>query len=224
MSYNLRSPLNSILGFSELLTSGSEGKLSTFQLSMVANIQSGGLELLQQIVDILDLDKIEAGRLELVRESTPVVAIISQSIENARRRSRLSTEYDSEIEPGLSPAKVDLRRAAQALENSIMIVSSQMHGGVIRIHIKRKNVSNGSMTSISILARGCFHDIPTLNQTIERGFSEIGSAQGLGLPLASQIVKLHGGNFKIENDQLGIIIRLEFPDQIMDNPVLSSTS
>ena len=72
MSHELRTPLNAILGFSDLLADESYGPLNERQRRYVSHIHTGGKHLLSLISDILDLSKIEAGRMELAVESLPV--------------------------------------------------------------------------------------------------------------------------------------------------------
>ena len=90
MSHELRTPLNAIIGFSDLLAEQTAGALSQKQQRFVNHIQQGARHLLALINDILDLSKVEAGRLELNRENVPIAAGSGRSIDRhpARRRGQ----------------------------------------------------------------------------------------------------------------------------------------
>src|SRR4030095_7533993 len=77
MSHDLRSPLNSILGFSELLLRGLEGEISPGQRVVLAAVHSTGLNLLRMLTEILDTAKVESGKLELHRQSTQPAEILT---------------------------------------------------------------------------------------------------------------------------------------------------
>src|SRR5690606_28039776 len=103
MSHELKSPLNSILGFGQLLEGGVDGALTSGQHESVVMIREAAEELLLLLTDILDLARLEAGKLALHRQWTPSVEILTEAIEKARtfvegQDVHRSEEHTSELQ------------------------------------------------------------------------------------------------------------------------------
>jgi signal transduction histidine kinase len=223
MSHDLRSPLNSILGFSELLLTGIDGELTADQRAMVEPIHRSGRELLQQIDDILDTAKIEAGRLDLHPEPTPVTTLVNRAIHGAKKRRTQEIEYDVRVSPGLPPAFCDPHRTVQAIENVLVfaserIASSKEHSGrrhEIVVELRQGKTDRGRMIFIEV-------HTPVRPATAEqlararRGFYRIPGHRGLGLglPIAGSILELEGGGLGIEDlgDAMIFTIQLCAPE------------
>src|SRR6267143_2386728 len=117
MSHELRTPLNAVLGFSDLLIDESYGPLNDRQRRYVEHIHTGGKHLLTLISDILDLSKIEAGRMELTMESLPLEAAFAEVLSVMQPLSdKNSQALVSKVEPGLS-VRADATRFRQILMN-----------------------------------------------------------------------------------------------------------
>src|SRR6202022_1653748 len=102
MSHELRTPLNAVLGFSDLLLDKRCGELNERQKRYIAHINSGGKHLLRLISDILDLSKIEAGRMELALESLTVGSAFSEVLSVMHPLAdKKSQKLVSKVEPGL---------------------------------------------------------------------------------------------------------------------------
>jgi signal transduction histidine kinase len=208
MSHDLRSPLNSVLGFSELLTSGVEGELTADQLEMLGTIHRTGKDLLQQIDDILDTAKIEAGRMELHREPTPPATLIARAIQRARVRVGNPIDFDTAFAPGLPPAFVDPYRTTQALENVLLFAAEGLQRGTIEIACEAQRGEHGSrVIVIRISSPRALVPLAELEQA-RRGFFRLPghTGLGLGLPIATSILELQGGVLAIEggsNTSLG---------------------
>jgi len=206
MSHDLRSPLNSVLGFSELLMTGIEGELTASQREMVGTIHRTGKDLLQQIDDILDTAKIEAGRMELHREPTPPATLISRAIQRARVRLDRPIDFDTTFAPGLPPAFVDPYRTAQALENVLLFAAEGLQQGTIEIHCdaptqpSRKSKSDGREVVIRIISPRALAPLAELEQA-RRGFFRLPghTGLGLGLPIATSILEQQNGALQIED-------------------------
>ena len=200
MSHDLRSPLNSILGFSELLLSGIDGELSDDQREQLQLVHNSGRHLLQQIDDILDTAKIEAGRLDLHPEPTPPATLLTRAIANAKRRGAATIEYESEFAAGLPPVFVDPYRGVQALENVLLFAGERMEAGVIDIKVRRGVTEDRRMVFFQV---GTPVRPATSEQLAEarRGFYRIPGHRGLGLglPIAGSIAELSGGSLGIED-------------------------
>ncbi|MFO7564045.1 MAG: HAMP domain-containing sensor histidine kinase [Enhygromyxa sp.] len=209
MSHDLRSPLNSVLGFSELLMTGIEGELSASQRERVGTIHRTGKDLLQQIDDILDTAKIEAGRMELHREPTPPATLISRAIQRARVRLDRPIEFDTTFAPGLPPAFVDPYRSAQALENVLLFAAEGLRQGTIEIScdarsegqaVTRDGREAGREIVIRIVSPRALVPLAELEQA-RRGFFRLPghTGLGLGLPIATSILEQQNGSLQIED-------------------------
>jgi signal transduction histidine kinase len=200
MSHDLRSPLNSVIGFSELLMTGIEGEIGPAQLEMVTTIHIAGRALLQQIDDILDTAKIEAGRMELHREPTPPLTLISRAIQKARARTERSVEFETSSAPGLPPAFVDPYRTTQALENVLLFASEGFAQGTVEIQcgVKREAERGGEIIIRVVSPR------PLVSAEMlqaQRGFYRRPGHTGLGLalPIARSIVEMQSGTLIVED-------------------------
>ncbi|MFO0632428.1 MAG: HAMP domain-containing sensor histidine kinase [Nannocystaceae bacterium] len=210
MSHDLRSPLNSILGFSELLLSGIDGPLAGEQREMVETIYNSGRELLQEIDDILDAAKIDAGRLELHAEPTPPATLVARAVANAGRRTAPAIEYDVDVAPTLPPAFVDPYRTVQALENVLAFAATRVSRG--RIGVKVQMSSSGRRRVIAVEIRTPVAPASAAQlSAARRGFHRIPGHRGLGLslPIAGSIVELQGGALAIRESSRGMVFRIE---------------
>ncbi|NVB43216.1 hypothetical protein G6O69_35660 [Pseudenhygromyxa sp. WMMC2535] len=205
MSHDLRSPLNSVIGFSELLTTGIEGELEPDQHAMIQAIHAAGRSLLQQIDDVLDTAKIEAGRMELHPEPTPPATLISRAIERARPHLDPRVEIDTRFAAGLPPAFADPYRSAQALENVLRFAGEGLGvGQEIRVTctaLREANAPDRAQLLIRVTSPRTLESRETLEQA-QRGFVRVPgqSGLGLGLPIATSIFELQGGSLRVEAD------------------------
>ncbi len=224
MSHDLRSPLNSVLGFSELLTTGIEGELTSDQREMVVAIHVAGKQLLQQIDDILDTAKIDAGRMELHREPTPAATLISRAIQRARPRLPERVELRQATAAGLPSAFVDPYRTVQAVENVLVFAGSTIaqepsgptesssrpkdvaaerkRPGIVDIECQLERVDAGSSEIVIRVAAPYSAAVIERLAQAQRGFFRLPghTGLGLGLPIASAILELQGGSLRIESD------------------------
>lgn len=212
MSHDLRSPLNSIIGFSELLTTGIEGEITTEQNEMVTIIHNSGKELLQQIDDILDTAKIEAGRMEIHPEPTPPANLVSRATQLAKRRQDKAIEYPTETAAGLPPAFVDPYRTVQAVENVLVFAAELMDSGTISIRVRPGSSNSSRMIFISVETPIAPATAEQLTEVL-RGFYRIPGHRGLGLglPIAGSILELQAGSLGIEEIGAGMVFTLKLP-------------
>lgn len=202
MSHDLRSPLNSVLGFSELLQTGIEGELTADQREMVVAIHRAGKQLLQQIDDILDTAKIEAGRLELHREPTPPATLLSRAIQRARARLGSDVEFETTTSAGMPSAFVDPYRTTQAIENLLVFLGEQLERGTLGIRCTSERDENGSgEVVIHITSPRAATSVEQLAHA-RRGFSRLPghTGLGLGLPIATSLLELQGGSLRVHHE------------------------
>jgi len=209
MSHDLRSPLNSIIGFSELLLRGVEGELTSAQRETIGIIKHSGDDLLRLINDILDSARIEAGRMDVERRWTPSVSLVTDTLRRARELvGSKPIELHSELQAGLPPVFVDADRIAQALFNLLSNAVKFMEKGTIRV---RASVAEGPPGPSGRYLRVEVADTGAgiaseHRESIFRAFHQVDSGSsrrvggmGLGLSLAKSLVELQGGRIWLES-------------------------
>jgi PAS domain S-box-containing protein len=204
MSHELRTPLNASIGFSELLKEGRSGELTEKQKHYVNNILLSNQFLLTLINDILDLSKIEAGKIQLAPEKMSVPAAIQETLSLIKEKATkhnmlLKTEFDPEVEF----IEADKQRFKQILFNllSNAVKFSKETGGTLTIKAKKE----ADMVKISVSDTGIGikdENIGRLFQKFEQldsGISQKYGGTGLGLSITKQLVELHGGKIWAES-------------------------
>lgn len=203
MSHELRTPLNAIIGFSEIMQNEMFGAIGNDHYTAYArDIHESGMHLLYVINDILDLSKIESGKLSLTLSDVNLVDAIDASMRLMRQSA---ADANVTIEPRLGEdlpvISVDLRMLKQMLMNLVSnAIKFTPSGGRIRItatragaeHVKIAVVDTGVGISAEDLPRVLEPFVQAENAPIPR---EMGT--GLGLPLTKSLVELHGGTFQL---------------------------
>ncbi len=203
MSHELRTPLNSIIGYTDLVLNGTYGDLTSLQHDRLQKVNRNGRLLLAVINDVLDLSKIEAGRLELFRTRIDTTELLDN----------LLSKYEAEAaEKGLSlvraygrlPAlNADAGRTEQILDNLLSNAVRYTTQGVI---IARAYPDpSRQQVVISIADTGSGID-PAQQERVYHAFRQVDgslksdhSGTGLGLAIAYRLVGLHGGNLWFES-------------------------
>jgi signal transduction histidine kinase len=206
MSHELRTPLNAIIGFSEVMLERMFGELNDKQEEYLSDILSSGRHLLSLINDILDLAKIEAGRMEL----EPSDFDLPQAIDNAlilvrERAMRRGIGIERWIDPRLGEIKGDERKVKQVLLNLLSnAVKFTPEGGRIEV----RAALAGAMAEISVTDTGT-GIAPEDHEAVFEEFRQVGTdyarkheGTGLGLALARKFVELHGGTIWVKS-QIG---------------------
>jgi PAS domain S-box-containing protein len=202
MSHELRTPLNAVLGFSDLLGEPRYGALSEKQQRYLSHISNGGRHLLRLINDILDLSRIEAGRLQLQVETVSLETSFSEACDTLQPLvSRKNQTLLRGPAPGLS-VKADPTRLKQILMNLIAnAVKFTPEGGKIDLSAKRIE------DSVRIDVRDTGPGIPAdEQQRIFEAFYRLSHSAkapegtGLGLAITQRLVELHGGSLGLESE------------------------
>lgn len=209
MSHELRTPLNAIIGFSEILVDKTFGELNDRQEKYVGNVLNSGRHLLQLINDILDLSKIEAGRMELELVSLSVagtigdVATIVKSLA-AKKHITLGVEID----PGLPLAVADESKFKQILYNLLSnAIKFTPDGGLVTVSARLVKTEPGrGLVRIAIADTGIGIK-PADQSRIFGEFEQVDSSYGrqqqgtgLGLALTQRFVELHRGRIWVESE------------------------
>ncbi|HEY4356306.1 MAG TPA: response regulator [Acidobacteriaceae bacterium] len=202
MSHELRTPLNAVLGFSELLADARQGALTDRQRRYVNHIHVSGQHLLRLINDILDLSRIEAGRLQLTPEDVPLrmaLAEVSDALQPLldKRSHQLTHSAAPEL-----VARADATRLRQILMNLIgNAIKFTPEGGKIEVSASQA----GEFVRIDVRDSGPGIP-PEEKQRIFEAFHRLQQSDkaaegtGLGLAITRSLVELHGGTLDLESE------------------------
>jgi signal transduction histidine kinase/signal transduction protein with GAF and PtsI domain len=204
MSHELRTPLNSVIGFSDLLLERMFGDMNAKQENYIRNIQTSGKHLLSLINDILDLSKIEAGRMELDVSTVHIPAALQNAMMLIRERAqRRNIALSCDVDPQIGEIPADERRFKQIvlnlLSNAVKFtpkggrvdVDARLLNGHLEVSVKDTGVGIGEQNQQAVF-----------EQFRQVGRQESGKQEGtgLGLALTRRFVELHGGTIKLESE------------------------
>jgi two-component system, NarL family, sensor histidine kinase BarA len=232
MSHELRTPLNSILGFSEVL--GSIDSLEDKQKRYVQNIQKSGKTLLEMINDILDLAKIESGKMETRLSDFQVAAVISAQCDMARPLTeRKNIDLETAIDDELPPMHQDQARVQQILNNLLSnAIKFTPEGGRITVSVRR-DPSNFMLLEVSDTGVGIApEDQQVIFEKFRQGKTAMPggdamtrefSGSGLGLSIVKELCKLLGGEVTVRSELgKGSTFTIHLPWLLEDQPRLDA--
>ncbi len=225
MSHELRTPLNSVIGFSEVLIDGFFGELNQEQREYIADIHHSGRHLLVLINDILDISKIEAGRMELQLETFSIAEAIERVVAMvAAQAHKKKILLDVDVPEGLE-LSADAGRfkqiALNLLSNAIKFTTN---GGTVAIRgFREEGTLRLSVRDTGIGIPPQY--LPTIFdkfQQVEAGYRRSYGGTGLGLAIVKEFMELHGGRVWAESEVgKGSCFTLVFPsDRIGDDDSL----
>jgi signal transduction histidine kinase len=202
MSHELRTPLNAILGFSEVLADGMFGEVNDKQAEYLRDILESGRHLLSLINDILDLSKIEAGRMELEPTDFDLPSAIDSSLTLVRERAgRRGIALDRQIDERVGMILGDERKVKQVVLNLLSnAIKFTPDGG--RIDVRAAVI--GGFVEVSVADTGV-GIAPEDQERVFEEFRQVGTADrkvegtGLGLALSRKFVELHGGQIWVKS-------------------------
>ena len=224
MSHELRTPLNAIIGFSELMKNHLFGPLNNPKYEeYMADIHFSSRHLLDIINDVLDMSKIEAGRVELIESEVAISEVLDSVVRIMGDRAQaVSIDLDFKIDPSLPHLKADQRLLRQILIN---LVSNAVKFSAAGKTVKaRAYVLPDHHLRLVIEDEGCGIPADKLKVVLEP-FGQVndprhcnGQGTGLGLPLAKAMMELHGGALALESREgKGTKVFLDFPiDRTLD--------
>ena len=218
MSHELRTPLNAILGFGQLLLSDAAGSLNERQKRYVEHILESGRHLLDIINDILDLSRVEAGKVEMKVEPTSVKEVVREGLAMVQMKARNhNISLSMDVEDGLE-VPADPRMLKQILFNLLSnAVKFTPDGGSVKVTAKRAKAEElpkrpetegleGEWAVVSVSDTG-IGIAPEDQDRIWREFEQVDNelsrryeGTGLGLPLTKRLVELHGGRIWVESE------------------------
>ena len=205
MSHELRTPLNSVMGYAEVLLMGIDGELNEEQQEDIQSIYDNGKQLLALINDVLDLSKIEAGRMVLVMEDVSIGDMITEVQKNGIgiiHKHQKELEILTDISPDLPTITADTIRIRQVLNNLISNAIKFSNKGKIFI----RAYSAEDHLTIEIEDEGIGINSEDLERIFDRFTQADGSASrradgtGLGLPITYHLITMHQGSIEAESE------------------------
>jgi len=206
MSHELRTPLNAIIGFSEVLSERMFGELNEKQEEYLKDIYASGTHLLSLINDILDLSKIEAGRMELELTGFDLPTALDNAMTLVRERAgRRSIALHLNVDERLGQVRADERKIRQVVLNLLSnAIKFTPEGG--RIEVAAVSKDGSVEVSVSDTGVGI---APADQEAVFEEFRQVGTAEkkaegtGLGLTLCRKFIELHGGRIWVKS-QVGV--------------------
>jgi signal transduction histidine kinase len=202
MSHELRTPLNSVIGFARVILKGIDGPLTEMQRTDLTAIYTSGQHLLNLVNDILDLTKIEAGKMELHREKLDFHEIIAGVMSTAIALIEgKDIELIEEVDKGLPRVYADRVRVRQVILNLIANAAKFTDRGFIAL---RAEVRDGKLlvgvadTGIGIAEK----DLPVIFEEfrqLDSSTARRAEGTGLGLPISKRLVEMHGGRLWVKS-------------------------
>jgi signal transduction histidine kinase len=203
MSHQLRTPLTAIIGFCEVLTGGMDGPLNKDQAEDVDQIHKSGFVLLELVNDILDLSKIEAGKVDIAHNEVDLAGVVDQVIDTLCQMAETKAlKLNQELSAATPTVVGDATRIREVLTNLVSNAIKFTPTGSITIRSKALD----SMAEISVVDTG----IGIAKDVHERIFEEFRQASdhfsdtyggsGLGLSIARKLVELQGGQMGVESE------------------------
>ncbi|HEC21580.1 MAG TPA: GAF domain-containing protein, partial [Chloroflexi bacterium] len=211
MSHELRTPLNSIIGFSRVMLKGIDGPLNDLQTQDLTTIHQSGQHLLGLINNILDMSKIEAGKMEIQPEYVNLEDIVDTVIATGRGLVKdKPIQIFKEVEPGLPMVYGDPVRLRQILLNLVSNAAKFTHEGSITVRVERKDYDpltgepprvqvDVSDTGIGIAKEDMDKLFEAFRQVDGSTTRQVGGT-GLGLAISREFVEMHGGRMWVESE------------------------
>ncbi|HKJ40270.1 MAG TPA: PAS domain S-box protein [Anaerolineales bacterium] len=206
MSHELRTPLNSILGLSESLLEQRRDPLSERQQKYLGTIEASGHHLLELINDILDVSKIEAGKLDIYPDTIDVNALCRSSLAFVKEQALLkSISLNFDKDEIVSNIHADLRRMKQVLVNLLInaVKFTPKHG---QVTLQVRADEEHDLVQFSVIDTGIGvtpEDLKRLFKPfvqVDSSLSRQNEGTGLGLALAQRIIDLHGGSIQVQSE------------------------
>ena len=222
MSHELRTPMNAIIGYSEMLAEEAEDDGLDDMIPDLKKINAAGNHLLALINDILDLSKIEAGRMDLYLERFDVRQMLAEAVDTvtpliAKNDNRLVTDFGDDI----GSIRADLTKLRQSLFNLLSNAAKFSEGGTVTLAVKRDPRESGDWIELSVSDTG----IGIREEMLDHVFEEFSQADdstsrdyggtGLGLPISRRFCQMMGGDISVSSEPgIGSTFTIELPAQV----------
>ena len=222
MSHELRTPLNAVIGFSELMLAAGSGIAGDKYEEYLNLIHGSGRHLLDIINDVLDLAKVEAGKMSLSEESVELRQISASCLRLVSSNAKEERiDLRSEIPDNLPSMKADRRKIKQILINLLSnAVKFTPVGGQIRV-TARINENGQLALAVSDTGEGIppesLTDVLNPFRQADSGLNRRFDGVGLGLPLSKAMAELHGGTLELDSEVgVGTTVTVTFPAERLE--------
>jgi signal transduction histidine kinase len=231
MSHELRTPLNAIIGFAELMESETFGPIGSPRYQeYAATIRGSGTHLLGLINDVLDLSRLDAGRADLHEETIFVEHLVETVLTMIEQQAaKNGVKLVKDIARDLPRLNGDARRVRQVLINLLSnAIKFTASGGTVSIRVARNILGELSFeigdTGVGIAAQDISKALTRFGQVDSRLARKFEGA-GLGLPLAKQLIELHGGTLSLTSKvDVGTVVTVTFPLERLVRPELAKSA
>ncbi|HVJ54582.1 MAG TPA: AAA family ATPase [Aliidongia sp.] len=228
MSHELRTPLNAILGFSEMLRDGLAGPPGPTWQNYAGHVYTAGSHLLTIINDVLDLSKVEAGRMDLDEEPIDVEQLLREVMNLLGPRAKTGgVSLSKSVDPSIPVITGDSVRVKQIVLNLLSnAIKFTAPGGSVRIFVQRA-ASGAAQIAVADTGTGMTPEevklaLEPFGQA-DNGLGRKHEGTGLGLPLAVRLAELHGGSLSIDSQKgLGTTVMVQLPSRL-EAPVAPET-
>ena len=220
VSHELRTPLNAIIGFSDLLRDDGTGKLSERQDEFVGDIHESGEHLLRLINGILDLSKIEAGKMEIHRERFAIADVVNEAVAMVTpQASQKGLRLETDLGDGVVQVFLDPGMCRQILLNLLSnAVKFTTSGGRVHVGLSRSgqdlaiHVSDTGVGIASEDVKRIFDEFYQVDGSYSRNYG----GTGLGLALVRKMIDMQGGSIDVQSAPgEGTRFSLHFPDAVL---------
>jgi signal transduction histidine kinase/CheY-like chemotaxis protein len=222
MSHELRTPMNAIIGYSEMLAEEAEDDGLDGMIPDLQKINAAGKHLLALINDILDLSKIEAGRMDLYLERFDIRQMLDEAVDTvspliAKNNNQLETDFGE----NLGTIRADLTKLRQSLFNLLSNAAKFTDGGAVTLKVRREAREVGDWITLSVSDTG----IGIKEEMLDHVFEEFSQADdstsrdyggtGLGLPISRRFCRMMGGELSVASTYgTGSTFTIELPAQV----------
>ena len=225
MSHELRTPLNAVIGFSEMMMQENQGPIGNAKyVEYVEDINASGQHLLGLINDILDLSKVEAGKVELNEEVLDPAEAIQSCLGMVKGQARSQgLQLVADISDEMSLLRADQRMVKQILLNLLSnAVKFTPEGGKITVKAWSQPGSGHVFQVIDTGIGVALHDIPKILRPftqIDNALTRKNQGTGLGLPLVKNLVEIQGGYLDFQSEVgVGSTVTVRFPKERVVTP------
>jgi PAS domain S-box-containing protein len=212
MSHEIRTPMNAILGYTDLLLAGAYGEMNEEQTRGIERTYRAGQHLLELVNDVLDLSKLEAGKLQIDVEPTSIPELVEDLFATVRPLATASgPELVLEHDGCSTPIDIDPRRVRQILFN--LLSNAIKFGGPQPVAVRCSRGEDGGVTmEVRDQGPGIEEaDIPRIFEEFVQLSGTDGLGTGLGLPISKRLAELMGGRLEVDSSADGSIFLLVLP-------------
>jgi PAS domain S-box-containing protein len=222
MSHELRTPMNAIIGYSEMLAEDAEDEGHDEMIPDLEKINTAGKHLLSLINDILDLSKIEAGRMDLYLERFDLRLMLDEAVATVapvvvKNDNELVTDFGED----LGSIRADLTKLRQSIFNLLSNAAKFTESGTVTLAARRERREDGEWITLSVSDTGIGINEDKLEHVFEE-FSQADDATtrdfggtGLGLPISRRFCRMMGGDITVTSEHgAGCTFTIELPAQV----------